>query len=104
MGCDNLSAITVPEGVVRICERAFYRCRSLAKVDLPDTLLRIDCDAFYGCDALGTLTIPPSVTEIDDDALPMFARMTIVGASGSAAERFASRAAIRFEEYGGKAL
>ena len=48
----KLTAVTLPEGVVRIHPAAFDRCTALRKVKFPSTLRRLDTSAFRGCSAL----------------------------------------------------
>ncbi len=87
----SLTAITIPEGVVRIEFNAFFGCRSLTNVSLPNSLTNIadhafrECSrlpgialgsgllsigtaAFYSCGSLTHLTIPDGVLTIGDSA------------------------------------
>ena len=62
--CTTLQEIAIPETVIEIGYRAFYKCSSLAKIVLPDGLTKIENSVFCGCKALQEVTIPESVTEI----------------------------------------
>ena len=57
--------ITIPEGVVRIPQYAFYYCDQITSITLPNSVTSIDNQAFWGCRALASITIPASVTRID---------------------------------------
>mgnify|MGYP001974591229 CR=1 FL=1 len=60
----GLLAVTIPEGVTSIGERAFSYCKSLTSINLPEGLTSIGKLAFYGCSALTSITIPTSVKTI----------------------------------------
>ncbi len=62
--CENLTQITIPNGVLYIGRHAFERCGSLMQVVLPNTLTNIDDQAFGGCVALSSIEIPGSVKKI----------------------------------------
>jgi hypothetical protein len=61
-------AITIPDGVRKICRSAFYRCSSLTAIIIPDSVTMIYANAFRGCSSLAAITIPDSVTTIGDAA------------------------------------
>ena len=63
----NLRSVTVSPGVTSIGSQAFT-ASSLESVSLPEGLVRIGESAFYGCDSLTELTIPASVTSIRTSA------------------------------------
>lgn len=48
-GCEEITAVSVPEGVTTIGSHAFYDCKSLREVFIPSTLLICQYDAFEGC-------------------------------------------------------
>lgn len=60
----KLSAVTVPDSVLSIDERAFYECKSLTSATLGAGLLSIKANAIAYCDALESIVIPDSVTTI----------------------------------------
>lgn len=60
---------TVPNGVVKIGEYAFYRRKSLKNIVLPEGLDTIGSGAFYECRGLLNITFPNSLKEIGKAAL-----------------------------------
>ena len=64
-GCYSLTSIRIPESVTSISEGAFQACYRLTSITLPSTLTSIGNSAFYGCSSLTSITIPEGVTEID---------------------------------------
>ena len=96
-GCNQLTSVTIPNGVTSIGEWAFKGCSKLTSVTIPDSVMSIgDCafgayvyatrcssltsvtigngvksigkKAFYQCTGLTSVTIPDSVTSIGDSA------------------------------------
>lgn len=53
-------AVTIPEGIERIAEKAFYRCTELKEVNLPESLKSIGDEAFYYA-GIEKIEIPKSV-------------------------------------------
>lgn len=60
----NIISVTIPEGVVQLCNGAFRNCSGLTSISLPSTLLSIDDEAFKECTSLVNITIPNSVQYI----------------------------------------
>ena len=58
------STYTVPDGVTKIGDSAFYYCTSLTEITIPDSVTQIGSSAFSGCTSLKELTIPDSVISI----------------------------------------
>lgn len=56
-GCNNLSSITIPEGITSIGEHAFSGCSSLTSISLPESITTIEKYAFSGCDNLANTHI-----------------------------------------------
>lgn len=56
MGCTMVDTVTVPEGVTRIRESAFEKCK-LSYIKLPSTLKSIDAYAFEDCQSLDGVEI-----------------------------------------------
>ena len=57
------SKITLPDGVTKIGEKAFYECRWLYSMVLPESLKEIDDNAFFECDSLETLEFKGTVAQ-----------------------------------------
>ena len=63
-GNTNLTAVTLPEGLVEIGEYAFFGCQNLESVALPESMTTLGYMAFYACKLLKTIKIPSVVTAI----------------------------------------
>ena len=64
--CRSLSIIEIPNSVTEISRGAFAECSSLTNVEIPNSVTKIGEDAFYGCSSLTTIEIPNLVTEIGE--------------------------------------
>lgn len=60
----NLTAVTLPEGLVEIGEYAFFGCQNLESVALPESMTTLGYMAFYACCNLESIIIPSSVNSI----------------------------------------
>ena len=67
-GCSALTSINIPSSVTTIDTSAFSNCGKLASIDLPNGVITIGASAFEGCDSLTSINIPSSVTTIGDSA------------------------------------
>ncbi len=63
---NDITDITIPEGVTHIRWAAFRGCKSMTSIVIPDTVTYIGYRAFYNCTGLTSITIPNSVTSIGD--------------------------------------
>ena len=63
-GCNNLTGVTIPQGVTSIGYRAFGACGNLLTVDIPDSVSYIGGSAFESCYNLISIVIPDGVTSI----------------------------------------
>ena len=60
--CYDLNMITLPEGLEKIGENAFYKCyKGLTNINIPSTVTTIEFGAFAACQELTKITIPASV-------------------------------------------
>lgn len=75
-GCDELTSISIPKGVVTIGYRAFSMCNGLTNVSLPEGLVSIGERAFNSCHTLTSIIIPQSVTQIGAFAFAGCERLT----------------------------
>ena len=63
-GNTNLTAVTLPDGLVEIGEYAFSGCQNLESVALPESLTTLGYSAFNACKLLKTIKIPSGVTTV----------------------------------------
>lgn len=61
---EHLTSVTLPPSVTHIGDWAFHNCEKLSTVELTDGLTHIGSNAFAFCSALSRLDIPGSVTTI----------------------------------------
>ena len=73
----DITSITIPSGVTKIGNSAFWQCIALRSVTIPNTVTVIDDDAFNDCKALTRITIPNSVTSIGECAFMVAGLKTI---------------------------
>lgn len=62
----QITSVTIPEGVVEIENRAFLGCKNITKVALPSTLKNIGYAAF-SCTGIKEIKIPEFITTISED-------------------------------------
>lgn len=60
----NLTAVTLPEGLVEIGTYAFFKCTSLKIVKIPSNVTTIPESCFYCCSSLESVIIPEGVMSI----------------------------------------
>ena len=65
IGC---KATTIPDGILRVSDYAFYQCFGLTSIDIPDSVTSIGQSAFYDCIDLGNCDIGSGVTSISHNA------------------------------------
>ena len=66
--CPNLKSVTLPESLISMNSRTFYRCESLETITLPPNLRVIGPRAFAECTALTTIEFPASIGSIGASA------------------------------------
>ncbi|MBR1529673.1 MAG: leucine-rich repeat domain-containing protein [Oscillospiraceae bacterium] len=66
--CENLTAVRLPESLLSIGERAFWNCITLPEINFPENLIRIESCAFHGCEMLTSVTLPEHLSEIGERA------------------------------------
>ena len=74
----GLTDVTIPEGVEKIGDHAFFYCRILEKVNLPSSLTEIGANGFGICEKLTSIVIPDGVTSIGDSAFASSASLNEV--------------------------
>ena len=60
--------LTIPKGVRKIGNYAFFGCISLTSITIPDSVTEIGLCAFAWCKNLPSVTIPNSITTIESHA------------------------------------
>lgn len=63
-GCENLKSVSVSNGVTSIGEYSFGSCKSLTSIDIPEGVTSIGDSCFYDCEALTSVTLPESLTQL----------------------------------------
>ncbi len=66
--CSILEGISIPNSVERIGWNAFGYCTSLKNLTLPNSLTMIDCETFYYCNSMTSIIIPEGVSSIEASA------------------------------------
>jgi len=61
---EQITAVTLPQGLMEIGPASFMGCTALTNIQLPDSIVRIGASAFRMCSSLTALTLPESVAEI----------------------------------------
>lgn len=74
----KIKAITIPQMVTTIGEKAFSECTGLKKINLPDSLTTIGESAFSHCTGLKMIVVPDGVTVISPYAFLCCESMTEV--------------------------
>lgn len=62
--CDEMTSVTIPEGVFRMGNSIFYKCTRLQSAKLPSTITEMDTHIFEEDSALVSVNIPEGVTSI----------------------------------------
>lgn len=74
----NSADVTIPDGVKKIGDEAFYNCSGLKNVVIPNSVSSIGDYAFNYCDELTSVSIPNSVTSIGQSAFDGCSGLTSV--------------------------
>ena len=67
-GCDGLTNVLLPEGIINIGNYSFNECSSLLTIDLPSSLSTIGAYAFDKCISLESVELPNSLNSIGNYA------------------------------------
>lgn len=80
-GCDELTDLSLPDGLLHIGNSAFSGCFSLNSIDIPSSVTYIGGNAFSTCLNLTTVYIPGSVTEIGTGAFSNGEKLELINVS-----------------------
>ena len=80
---EEITDISMEEGITTIGRDAFSGCTGLTKVTIPESVTGISYDAFYGCTGLTKVTIPAGVTSIAQGAFTGCTSLTKVTYAGT---------------------
>ena len=89
------AVLALPQSLTIIGEEAFAGIAA-ERVDVTENVVSIERRAFADCMGLREITIPATVFSIDDHALDGCGDVTVYGAQGSEAERFAHATGFAF--------
>ena len=64
--CENLTSIMIPNSVTEIGDGAFAFCLRLTDVTIPDGIIKMGKSVFRDCCGLTSIMIPASVTQIGE--------------------------------------
>ena len=73
-----LTAITLPDGLESIGDKAFYSCSSLTAIDIPSSVTSIGEEAFRSCTSLKDVTLPDGLESIGSYAFRDCTRLTAI--------------------------
>ena len=65
---NKLKSITLPEGLIKICDSAFTNCTSLESITMPNSLESIGYGVFESCVSLSSVNLNEGLNEIDANA------------------------------------
>ena len=95
----NITSVSLPSTLKRIGDYAFSSCSSLAEIVIPDGVETLGDKVFFNSYSLKKIEIPASVTELGDGLfMSGSSSLVIYGEKGSAAEKYAEKYQITFEE------
>lgn len=66
-GCENLSVVSLHEGLETIGNYAFYQCSALTQINLPQSLVSVGNSAFNSCESLTSVVIPDGISVINNN-------------------------------------
>ena len=76
--CEDLTSISLPDGITSIGDCAFSCCSGLTSIIIPNSVTSIGKSAFEACYSLTSIIIPGSVTHIGNNFLGCTGNMTSI--------------------------
>ena len=95
--CVELQKIELPKSLREVGEYSFRNCRKLTDIIFPDGMEHIGYWAFYACRELKNAYIPASVREIERGAFEICPLLTIHAPKDSYAQAYAKTNGIKFQ-------
>ena len=89
---DQITYISLPDGLTHIGNYAFRDCRNLSSASLPSRLKSIGLEAFRNCQNITAITLPDSLTAIDRYAFYGCSKLDMVRAEMTTPFAFGSSA------------
>ena len=74
----KLTAVTLPDGLESIGDKAFYSCSSLTAIDIPSSVTSIGEEAFRSCTRLKDVTLPDGLESIGSYAFNSCTSLTAI--------------------------
>ena len=75
---ENLSSITIPNGVTTIGKTAFCTCTSLSSINIPNSVTSIGDMAFNNCSSLVSVTLGNGITSIGNNVFDNCSSLTSI--------------------------
>lgn len=82
----GITAITIPDGVLKIEKYAFAHCTGLTSITIPDSLVAIGDYAFFECDALTHVSLGKNIAAIGAFAFDECYNLESISFKGTVAE------------------
>jgi len=80
-GCNELSSLTLPEGLNAIDYSAFWGCSGVTSISMPSSLSNIAQNAFWGCSAVNSMKVdaqtPPALGNNALQGVPRDANVSV---------------------------
>lgn len=77
-GCEELTSVLLPEGIISIGKEAFAFCQKLSSVSFQEGLKSIGESAFEGCEGLTSITLSKDLVTISDNAFSACSNLSSV--------------------------
>jgi hypothetical protein len=75
---EEVTDLTIPDGVAEIGNYAFYGCTGFTSVNIPGTVTNIGRQAFYGCSIISTVAFSEGIQSIGAEAFRNCSSLTTV--------------------------
>lgn len=79
----TITAVTLPDSLIKIGNYAFYSCKGLTSIEIPNSVISIGSGALFYCEGLTNLIIPYGVNRMDNGALRGCSGLTTISIPSS---------------------